>query len=375
MTINPEIKKWADEIWEKLDKKLSVSAPKIRNMFPYESDGTNYIPNKWEGVHCWTNGFWGGLMWLMYTGTKNEVYKEAAIHNEELLDGAFEDFDGLHHDVGFMWKITSGVNYELTKNEQSRRRLVKAANFLAARYNIDGGYIRAWNGDNSERFRQIAIIDCMMNIPLLYWMSRETGDDRFKKIAMCHADKTMNYHVRPDGSINHIMRYDENTGDVVCVEGGQGFDENSSWTRGQSWGLYGFTLSYIHTGKREYLDTAKKIANYFIAASCSDWLVRSDFRAPNEPVLYDSIAAMVAACGLIELSEQVSQYEQEMYFNAAINLLKATEENFADWSDSPGIINCCSEWYHGGTHKKIVYGDYYFAEAICKIRKTTPLFW
>lgn len=375
MNINVEIKNWADRMWEKLDNKLSTSAKAIRDFIPYESDGSKYLPNKSEGITWWTNGFWGGLMWLMYTGTKNDAYKEAAIHNEELLEAAFENIDGLHHDVGFMWKITSGANYELTKNEDSRKRLVKAANFLAARYNIDGGYIRAWNGDNSERFRQIAIIDCMMNLPLLYWMSRETGDDRFKKIAMSHADKTMKYHVRADGSVNHIMRYDENTGDVVCIEGGQGFDENSSWTRGQSWGLYGFTLSYIHTGKKDYLDTAKRIANYFIAASCGDWLVRSDFRSPKEPVLYDAIAAMVAACGLLELSEQVSQYEQEMYFSAAINLLKVTEKNFADWSDSPGILNCCSELYHGGIHKKIVYADYYFAEAICKLRKTTPLFW
>ena len=373
MNISANTKIWADEIWEKLDKKLSSAAPKVRGMIPYSADGDTYTPG--NSIHWWTNGFWGGLMWLMYTGTKNEVYKDAAEHSEELLDGALANFDGLHHDVGFMWKITSGVNYELFKNEESRRRLVKVANFLAARYNIGGGYIRAWNG-NDARARQIAIIDCMMNIPLLYWLSRETGDDRYKKIAMSHADKTMKYHVRPDGSVNHIMRYDENTGEVVCIEGGQGFDANSSWTRGQAWGIYGFTLSYIHTGKQEYLDTAKTIAHYFIAASCSDWLVRSDFRTPDEPVLYDSTAAMIAACGLLEIANSVPEYEKKMYFSAAINLLKATEEKFADWSDdTAGILRCGSEQYNNGTHKKIIYGDYYFAEAICKLRGTTPLFW
>ena len=114
--------------------------------------------------------------------------------------------------------------------------------------------------ERPEGTRKIAIIDCMMNIPLLYRATEDTLDERYKAIAMRHADKTMNYHVRPDGSINHIMRYDTHTGEVVCVEGGQGYDENSSWTRGQSWGLYGFALSYIHTGKKEYLDTAKKIS-------------------------------------------------------------------------------------------------------------------
>lgn len=377
MNIDANVKKWADEMWGKLDKKLSHSAPNVEDFIPYTTKDGKYCEHESGLNHWWTNGFWGGLMWLMYQGTKNDVYKVAAEKSEELLEKAYEEYYGLHHDVGFMWLLTSGANHMITGNEKAAIRLRRAADFLAARFNPEGGYIRAWNGPKEqERFRQIAIIDCMMNIPLLYRATEDTLDERYKAIAMRHADKTMNYHVRPDGSINHIMRYDTHTGEVVCVEGGQGYDENSSWTRGQSWGLYGFALSYIHTGKKEYLDTAKKIAHYFIAASCGDWLVRSDFRAPEEPVLYDNTAACIAACGLLEISKLVPEHESAMYFNAAINLLKATEEKFADWSlDTDGILNCGSELYHNGEHMHIVYGDYYFAEAIYKLRETGPLFW
>ena len=370
-------KKWADEIWGKLDKKLSRSAKNVGNIIPYTTKDGKYCAHETGDISWWTNGFWGGLMWIMYAGTKNDIYRVAAKKNEELLEKAYEEYSGIHHDVGFMWLLTSGANYILTGDSVSKRRIMRAADFLAARFNIDGGYIRAWNGPtDDERFRQIAIIDSMMNIPLLYRATEESLDERYKAIAMHHADKTMQFHVRADGSVNHIMRYDTHTGEVVCVEGGQGYSETSSWTRGQGWGLYGFTLSYIHTGKKEYLDTAKRIANYFIAACCNDWLVRSDFRAPREQVLYDSTAACIASCGLLELSQLVEENEAPMYYDAAINILKATEERFADWSDeTDGIIDFGSEFCNGGKHMKIVYGDYYFAEAIYKLRNIGPLFW
>lgn len=367
-------KKWADEIWEKLDKKLSKATVSARDILPYEVLNGKYI-EKENNIYCWTNGFWGALNLIMYAGTGNEEYKKTADRSEELLDKALDNFERLHHDVGFMWRMTSGFNYQLTGSEDSKKRLFKAATYLASRFNVEGGYIRAWNGDfKSERFKQIAIIDCMMNIPLLYWATQETGDDRFKDIAMRHADKTMNFHVRADGSVNHIMRYDQHTGEVICVEGGQGFDENSSWSRGQAWGLYGFTLSYLYTGKQEYLDTAKKIANYFITNIYTDWLPRSDFRAPAEPVLYDSTAGAIAACGLIELSNILPENEKGVYFDAAFNMLSAMEEKFADWSDeTDGILDYGSEQYTNGTHKKIIYGDYYFAEAIYKLKGFEPV--
>lgn len=370
-----DINSWVDSICEKLDRKLCKYAKNVHGFIPGSTDGSEYIPS-YGGVHSWTNGFWPGLMWLMYSGTGNEVYRRAAEHSEEILDKAFEDMEKLDHDVGFMWIPSSGYNYKLTRNKQCEKRLFKAASFLASRYNPDGGYIRAWNGDGTGRYRQLVIIDSMMNLPLLYWAANHTGDEKYKRIAMHHADKIMNHHVRADGSVNHIVRYDEITGSPICAEGGQGFDVLSSWTRGQVWGFYGFTLSYVYTGRQEYLDTAKKIANYFIAAaSCEDWFVKSDFRSPTEPLLYDSTASMAAASGLLELACQVGKYEKKMYFDAALKLLKTAESNFADWSDDKaGIMQHGCIWYHGGKPDKIVYGDYYFAEAVTKLRYNNRLF-
>ena len=344
-----------------------------RGTIPYTTDENGKYDDKNKtDISWWTNGFWPGMMWLMYDATKNEEYRKTAEDAEKLLDRAFEIYDDLHHDVGFMWHISAGANYRLTGNRASFVRNIYAANILASRYNLKGGYIRAWNGDAYG----YAIIDCMMNIPLLYWAAKETGDDRYKHIAVSHADKTLKNHVREDGSIHHIVDYNPQNGEVADIYGGQGYGVGSSWSRGQAWGLYGFTLSYIHTKEERYLNTAKKIANYFIAACCDDYLPKGDFRAPSEPVLYDASAGLIAACGLIELSKVLPEYEKVMYYNAALKFIKAIVDNFADWSDeTDAIITNCSEAYEKQKHLTLVYADYYLVEAINKLKGINTFLW
>ena len=187
-------------------------------------------------------------------------------------------------------------------SKKSRVRTSIAADMLASRYNARGEFIRSWNDDCIGW----VIIDSMMNIPLLYWASDEYKDDRFKYIAMKHADKVLNTHIRPDGSVNHIVSLDPTNGEVIETFGGQGYAVGSSWSRGQAWAIYGFTLSYIHTGKQEYLDAAKRVAHYFIANVCDDWLPKVDFRSPKGPVIYDSTAGACTACGLLGVSKACS---------------------------------------------------------------------
>ena len=374
--INDEIKKWADDVWEKADKKLREVAPRTKEKLPYTTIGGVYDNKHTEHSCWWTNGFFTGLMWLMYVDTKNDIYKEAAENGEKLLDTAFDIYDGLHHDVGFMWHISSGINYRLFGGQKSKVRTLTAANLLSARYNEKGKFIRAWNGECYGW----AIIDCMMNVPLLYWASREIDDPRYAFIAENHADTTMKNHIRPDGSVNHILVYDHMNGEgVIENRGGQGFCEGSSWSRGQSWALYGFILSYIHTKKQEYLDTAKSVAHYFIANICDDYLPKCDFRSPAEPVIYDSTAGAIAACGLIEIAKNVPEHEKKIYLNAAINILKALEKNFCNWENTEdSILGMGTEAYHceeKGRHIPIVYGDYYFIEALYKLRGNDMLFW
>ena len=280
---------WIDETFAKLDKKLSVTAVKSRDKIPYTTkDGVH--DDRSKDVHGWINGFWGGLMWLMYEATGNEDYKKTALRSEEIEDKAFEDVEKLHHDVGFMWHILAGANYRLTGNAEARNKNLFCAMSLMSRYNVEGDYIRSWNKWSKDDNTGWTIIDCMMNIPLLYWASDEIGDTRFKKIAMRYADMAMRDHVRPDGSVNHIVVHDTENPDVVIETlGGQGYGVGSCWSRGAAWALYGFVLSYIHTKEERYLDTAKKVAQYFIMnAESTGWLPLLDFRAPEEPVYYDS---------------------------------------------------------------------------------------
>ena len=370
-------REFIDRTWEKIDKKLSMVALRSREKLPYTAkDGVHTDQTK-ENISWWTNGFWGGLMWLMYIGTKNEEYKISAERNEEILDGAFKTLWELHHDVGFMWHLTAGVNYRLTGNEQSKIRTMYAASLLMARYNATGKFLRAWNIDPC-----VSIIDSMMNIPLLYWASREIGDPRFKTVAMEHADTTMKNHIRDDGSVKHIVVYNPETGESIESLAGQGYDVNSSWSRGQAWALHGFVLSYIHTGKKEYLDAAKKVAHYFIASVCDDYMPKADFRSPEEPVLFDSTASACAACGLLEIAKNVPEYEGRMYYSAALNLLKTLDKKCCNydtntdyivgmgtekWTNSPDAIGETA-------HIPIIYGDYYFVEAIYKLKGFKLLF-
>ncbi|MGL4736447.1 MAG: glycoside hydrolase family 88 protein [Cellulosilyticaceae bacterium] len=365
-------KEWVDSLWQKVEHKLEQVARRSRDKIPYTTINGVHDDLSGPRVNWWTNGFWGGLMWLMYADTKKEIYKDVAQNQESLLDGALANYEALHHDVGFMWHITSGVHYRLLGEQSAKTRALYAANVLAGRYNLRGQYITAWNGNQPG----LAIIDSMMNIPLLYWASKVTNDPRFRYIAESHADSTITNHVRADGSVRHIVVYDHEQGGVLKEIGGQGYSEGSSWSRGQAWGLYGFTLSYLHTGKEAYLDTAKRIAHYFLANTAADPLPLCDFRAPQEPVIYDSTAGAIAACGLLELAKLVPEYEQRLYREGAMRLMKELEQRCCHWEETEdAILHMGTERYGTGHHMPIIYGDYYFVEALYKLRDNTELFW
>jgi unsaturated chondroitin disaccharide hydrolase len=382
--LNGNNKEWLEGVALKIRNKMEWVREKSANKVPYSTvngehdDRTiNVIGRDDTGICWWTNGFWGGMMWLMYHETGEERYKEIANILEDKLDECFDNFYGLHHDVGFMWLPTSVTNYKLTKNAKSKKRALHAANLLAGRYNLVGEFIRAWNDDPMQDNRGWAIIDCMFNIPLLYWATEETKDPRFKQIAIKHANTVMKEFVRPDGSVNHIVEFDPFNGGVVRTHGGQGYENGSSWTRGQTWGLYGFLMSYKHTGNEEYLNTSKRIANYFIANIPEDGIIPVDFRQPKEPKWEDSTAAAIAACGFIEIAKQVPELEKDIYLNAAIKLLKTLEMTRCDWTkDCDCILNNCTAAYHRMEHHfNIIYGDYYFIEAIFKLKGDDLYIW
>ncbi len=364
---------WVKEVVKKLGVKMRYGVEKARegDFIPYSTKSGAWAPTD---IQMWTNGFWPASMWQMHRLTGDEIFRDEAQRAELMLDGALRDFKQLHHDVGFMWLIQSGVHHAMDNNQDSYDRTLFAAMTLASRFNPNG-FIRAWNGEGREGW---AIVDCMMNLPLLYWASRQTGDPRFKLIAMAHADTTMKHFVRADGSCNHIVIFDPETGAFVDNPGGQGYASGSSWSRGQAWALYGFTLSYMQTGKQEYLDVAKRVAHYFIANVQDGWIPDCDFRAPKDPVVKDNAAGSIAACGLLELSRLLPDHEAEPYAKAACSLLIAMEERSANWGkDDPAIFTQCTAAYHEVQTRHITmnYADYFFIEAIGKLNGEKMLFW
>ena len=365
---------FTESIVQKLIRKMPMALKKAQGLdfIPYTVKDGQWQPGPFDGICWWTNGFWPGEMWEMYRLTGDAVYRAEAERAEKMLDDAFTDYDHLHHDVGFMWLISSGADFRMTGNDLSRKRTMLAANLLAGRFN-PLGFIRAWNGDCVGW----AIIDCMMNLNLLYWASDFTGDPRFRKIAMAHADMAMKHFIRENGSSNHIVIFDPDTMEVKEIPAGQGCASGSSWSRGQAWALYGFTLSYLHTKKQEYLETAKKSARYFISQIQDDWIPRCDFCQPKEDGLKDTCAGAIAACGLLELSKITDDKEATDFFEVGVHILKALEAHYADWSgDYPAILTHCTGSYHGKDHNIAMnYADFYFIEAILKLHGDTFLFW
>ncbi|WP_018750535.1 glycoside hydrolase family 88 protein [Paenibacillus sanguinis] len=383
--LNATQQQWLNDVITRLTAKMEQVSERSRDKIPYTTvngvhdDRAKVNPSGdvADGICWWTNGFWGGMLWLMYHATGHEKYKEFAEVSEAKLDQCFKAYYGLHHDVGFMWLPTSVANYKVTGNTESRKRALHAANLLAGRFNVAGSFIRAWNDLAGKDTRGWAIIDCMLNIPLLYWATEETGDPRYRQIAMKHADTSMTAFVRPDGSVHHVVEFDPFNGGVIRAHGGQGFGEGSSWTRGQAWALYGFMMSYLHTEKNDYLQTAKRVAHYFMANIPDDGVIPVDFRQPEEPALADDTAAAIAACGLIEIAKAVGGYESRSYISAALKLLGMLDQSRIDWSpETDHFLLYGTEAYHSSNHHHaIIYGDYYFMEAIFKLKGNDLYLW
>ena len=377
---------WAKQVMEKITEKMEWVSEKNREKIPYTTDedgnyddksNPSYEWNMGDGINWWTNGFWGGMMWLMYQETGEERYAQIARISEKKLKKCFNLYYGLHHDVGFMFLPTAVADYKLTGNEEAKKLGMHAANLLAGRFNPVGQFIRAWNDKLGNDTRGWAIIDCMMNISLLYWASKETGDPRFMQIAMMHADTVQKYFIRQDGSSIHIGEFDLETGAFIKSYGGQGYAEGSSWSRGQAWAVYGFANSYANTGKEDYLETAKRIAHYCIANIPESGIIPVDFRQPAEPSWEDSCGACILASGLLEIARHVPELEKDMYTRAAVNILKAIAATRTDFSKGcDAIVQNCTAAYHDARHHFCMsYADYYFIEAIQKLEGKGMFLW
>ena len=382
----PDYSNWLNETYSKIIEKEKSVIKRTKDTIPYTTVNGRFddksVSNNGNEINWWTNGFYGGMLWLMYKETGDELCKQYAESIAQKLSVCFDRYYNLDHDMGFLWLPTDVASYKLTGNADGRRRGLLAANILAGRFNPAGNYIRAWNdgiGKENGPTSNVGwcIIDCLMNLPLLYWASEETGDPRYRHVATRHADMAIKNFLREDGSVNHIVELNPETGEFVQSFGGQGYALGSSWTRGQAWALYGFYLSYLHTKEVRYLEASKKVAHYFIDSLPASKLVPVDFRQPKEPCYEDSTAACIASCGLIELSKAVTGEESEYFLTGALDMLKAlTDTRVAFNADTDNLVNYCTASYHAKEHHfSIIYGDFFFMEAIFKLKGSDFIVW
>ena len=285
----------------------------------------------------------------------------------------------MDHDSGFRWLPTAVANYRLFGGKEAVNRGLLAAANLAGRFNGNGNFIRAWNdwGDGRDTTGW-AIIDCMMNLPLLYWASKELGDPRFRRIAMAHADTAAKSFIREDGSVRHIVEFNPETGEYIREHGGQGMGEGSSWTRGQSWALYGFTLSFHHAREKRYLDAACRVADAFVRRVPESGLIPVDFDQPDEVEWQDGTASAIASCGLLTLADELEGIaaEEQGGEERIPSYRQAAVRNCDYDPEHDELLTKCSAAYHDGKHDfPIIYGDYYFIEAIWKLTGQELFLW
>ncbi len=325
-------------------------------------------------AYDWTSGFYPGTLWKLYDLTGDSLFLNRAITATAKLYPV-KDYRSTH-DLGFMIFCSYGEQYAALHDTLSVRVIDDAAESLYSRYAPAIGLIRSW--DFGE-WNYPVIIDNMMNLEMLFWASRNTGDDKYRDAAIRHADRTMENHFRPDGSSFHVVSY-RNDGTVESQGTFQGYSDSSSWARGQAWGLYGYTMCYRYTKLDRYLSQARRIADYIISHTdnIDDAVPYWDYDAPNIPdAPRDASAAAVTSSALFELGTVTGD---KKYLQFAERLLRSlsSDKYMASGGDNGGfILKHCVGHLPADSEVDVPlnYADYYYLEAVqryAEMNKITP---
>jgi len=356
--------------------KVTKTAQRVKDTIPYRTVDGKFDDWSQSDPSWWTNGFWPGLLWLTWRETKNPDLARWAEGVEGRLDKTIEDYYGLHHDVGFQWFLSSAARYRLVGGETGKRRALHAASLLAGRFNIVGRYIRAWNDDKVGW----AIIDCLMNLPLLYWATTETGDPRFRHIAEAHTETVLKHFLYTDGSSKHIVEFNPSSGAYVKNYAGQGYSDTSAWSRGCAWALYGLALGTKYTGRADFLAAAEKVAGFFLSHLPEDKVPGADFKAPSDrPNPKDSSAAACAGSGLLLLASLVPDHGQATKFTeGARAILASLTANYGGGdAEEAVLLHGCTAYNvdrPGWDDTSLIYGDYFYVEALARLEGKDGLF-
>jgi len=347
---------------------------------------------KYYDISEWTGGFWPGILWYMYDYTKDTTWKKAASVWTESLEA--NQFNTAHHDIGFMMYCSYGNALRFQQNPAYEKILLQSAESLTRRFSPVVGSIQSWNKRKSKGDINIweypVIMDNMMNLELLFYASRVSKKPKYRQIAISHAEKTMQNHLRKDFGSYHVVNYDPQTGKVLHRQTLQGFSDESTWARGQAWGIYGFTMTYRETKDQRFLNTAMGMADFFLQHKNlpADKVPFWDFNAGEtgykpdwqfdanrfKEMPRDASAAAIAGSALLELSTLTKGEKANDYYNAAVTILKSlsSDRYLNDTRANPYFLLQHSTGNLPSNREidvPLIYADYYFLEALLRYER------
>lgn len=376
---------------EEVVKALQFAYEQIKRNLPeftYKFQNAYSVNNFYQPIENteWTTGFWTGQIWLAYEFSGDEELKRVAeIQIESFLNRINNKIAVDHHDMGFLYSPSCVAGYKLIGSEKGKEAALKAADQLISRYHPVGEFIQAWGAMNApDNYR--LIIDCLLNLPLLYWASEETGDNRYREIAEKHIHTTMKNVIREDYSTWHTFFFDMETGKPHHGATCQGYRDGSAWARGQAWGIYGCALAYKYTKKEEYITTFKNVANYYLEHLPKDMVPFWDLEfTDGDDQPRDSSSASIVACGMLEMSKYLDEKDAAVYTKLAKQMIKSVYDNYAvkDPKISNGLVlhstysnhspyNTCD---HYGVDECNSWGDYFYMEALTRLHKDWKPYW
>lgn len=322
----------------------------------------------------WTSGFFPGVLWYLYEYSNDEKLLNYAKKYTSRVER--EKYTTNNHDVGFMLYCSFGNGLRITGEPSYEEVLLTGAKSLSTRYKPNLGVIRSWDS-NKDKWQFPVIIDNMMNLELMFWASQKSGDNFFKGLSISHADKTIEHHYRPDNSTFHVVSYDTISGIPHAKNNHQGLADDSSWSRGQSWGLYGYVVMYRATGDAKYLEHAINIAAFLLdhPNMPKDYIPYWDYDAPDIPnELRDSSAGALIASALLELQGMVDDQKlKEKYLAVSEVILRAlsSSEYTANLGENGDFIlkhGVGSKPHNSEIDVPLTYGDYYYIEALLRYK-------
>lgn len=366
-----------EQIIKKVAKRVFDVMPDFVHDFPPASSENLWYSTK-DNPDSWVEGFWTGMLWLSYEVTDNALYRAVAETQLDDYQKRLDEFRGLsHHDIGFLYTPSAVAQYRLTGAPRARALGLRAAELLAKRYSETAGIIQVRDTDVQGVF----IADCCMNLPLLFWASQTTGDRSYYLKALRHITQVCSYMIRDDGSTFQRYKIDEVTGEPQFGSQGQGYNDESCWSRGQTWVIYGLALAYRYTREKEFLRMCKRVANYYLNRLPSDLICNWDLIFTGDGDPRDSSSAPVAACGLLELAGHLPEGDpdKEIYRAAAGRMLQNLSEGYlTPEGKSNGLL------LHGvyvkfgrpgreargcGDDECCIWGDYFFMEGLLRLKK------